>query len=341
MPRMLVRTALVATALGLSLPASLQAQVSGNTRFVQPAQRTTVKSSSSFWTRMWGQPRTTILPISGELPPKPERPLMTPFDLEQNSDVQLLKSRSQNRKPTFTNTPVAKPQVNQALPGLIEPEAPAANPAPAAEFTAEQEFQLQPTGSESPADTAQQSQVFEPEPVRETGDVAMPIEQAPYVETPGQQPRFDRTSMYLDETVPDGVIAAPPMGQPIPMAQPVPQMAMGNGPGTTSSAAPARTSAPGYVSLNAPLYPSPRPGIPVETGATLITNPAFDPHEMLYPHRYRGLYGPFYHKTSRFWVMTPLGIYKQERRVLTGTEVKVNYRGHISPFALFFPPLGR
>ncbi|MCA9096362.1 MAG: hypothetical protein KDA68_22940, partial [Planctomycetaceae bacterium] len=61
------------------------------------------------------------------------------------------------------------------------------------------------------------------------------------------------------------------------------------------------------------------------------------PHEMLYPHRNTGLYGPFYHKTTRGWLLTPLGISRREKRVLTGTTVDVKYKGHISPFALFSP----
>ena len=47
---------------------------------------------------------------------------------------------------------------------------------------------------------------------------------------------------------------------------------------------------PGYVQLGAPLYPSPRPNIPIWTGSTMITNQAFAPHEMLYPHTYRAMY---------------------------------------------------
>jgi len=94
-----------------------------------------------------------------------------------------------------------------------------------------------------------------------------------------------------------------------------------------------------YPILNAPLYPCPRPNIPTGVGMTTITNPALNPHEMLYPHRNTGLYGPFYHKTTRGWVLTPLGVYRREKRVLTGTTVDVKYKGHISPFALFSPPI--
>ena len=97
--------------------------------------------------------------------------------------------------------------------------------------------------------------------------------------------------------------------------------------------------APGMARVDGALYPSPQPGIPFHVGSTMITNPAFDPHEMLYAHRYRGLYGPFYHKTCRHWVLTPFGICKSEKRILMGTEVRVNYKSHISPFALFWPPV--
>lgn len=92
-----------------------------------------------------------------------------------------------------------------------------------------------------------------------------------------------------------------------------------------------------YPILNAPLYPCPRPNIPTGVGMTHITNPALAPHEMLYPHRNTGLYGPFYHKTTRGWLLTPFGISRREKRVLTGTTVDVKYKGHISPFALFSP----
>ena len=94
----------------------------------------------------------------------------------------------------------------------------------------------------------------------------------------------------------------------------------------------------GFATLGAPLYPCPQPNIPLNVGATVITNEALYPHEFLYPHCYRGLYAPFYHKTHRSWVMTPFGIYKNERRVLTGTEVCVKYKSFISPLSLFLPP---
>jgi len=83
---------------------------------------------------------------------------------------------------------------------------------------------------------------------------------------------------------------------------------------------------PGYVQLGAPLYPSPRPNIPIWTGSTMITNQAFAPHEMLYPHTYRATYPPFYHRVKGGWILTPFGIRSHERWELQGTQVQVKYR---------------
>jgi len=89
------------------------------------------------------------------------------------------------------------------------------------------------------------------------------------------------------------------------------------------------SSAPPYGGwLDAGLYPSPKPDIPYEVGTTIITNPAFDPHEMLYPHVYRGVYPPFYFKKGKF---TNSGH-------MIGTEVRVKYHGHYRLFSGFFPP---
>lgn len=84
--------------------------------------------------------------------------------------------------------------------------------------------------------------------------------------------------------------------------------------------------AQGYVRLNAPMYPCPRPNIPAWTGTTMITNQALAPHEMLYPHKYRAMYPPFYHKVHGFWFWTPFGMRSHEHWKLQGTMVKVNYR---------------
>jgi hypothetical protein len=85
-------------------------------------------------------------------------------------------------------------------------------------------------------------------------------------------------------------------------------------------------SQPGYVHLGAALYPSPRPNIPVETGATFITSQALAPHEMLYPHTYRSLHGPYYHRVTGTYFWTPFGMRTHEKWELQGTMVKVKYR---------------
>ena len=94
---------------------------------------------------------------------------------------------------------------------------------------------------------------------------------------------------------------------------------------------------PGYVYLNAPLYPSPQPYVPQEVGSSVITNQALAPHEMLYPHRYHAMYPPFYYKVNGRWLVTRNGLLTRETWKLQGTEVKVKYKSHISPLALFCP----
>lgn len=83
---------------------------------------------------------------------------------------------------------------------------------------------------------------------------------------------------------------------------------------------------PGYVRLGAPMYPTPRPNIPVWTGSTVITNQALAPHEMLYPHTYRAIYPPFYHRVKGGWILTPFGVRSHEKWELQGTMVQVKYR---------------
>ena len=95
----------------------------------------------------------------------------------------------------------------------------------------------------------------------------------------------------------------------------------------------------GYPYLNAPLYPAPQPNIPYQVGATLITNQALAPHEMLYPHTYKALYPPYYHKVRGFWLWTPLGVWSHQHHRPEGTLVKVKYRSHYSPFSFFAPPI--
>lgn len=94
-----------------------------------------------------------------------------------------------------------------------------------------------------------------------------------------------------------------------------------------------------YPRLNASLYPSPVQHVPAWTGSTYITNQALSPHEMLYPHKYRAMYPPFYYKVTGGWVVTPTGVKQQEKWVLEGTQVKVNYNAHRNPLSrIFFPP---
>lgn len=89
------------------------------------------------------------------------------------------------------------------------------------------------------------------------------------------------------------------------------------------------------------LYPAPRPGIPHQVGGTAIVHQALHPHEMLYAHRYKAMYGPFYHKVDGCWMLTPFGVWSKENWKLQGTTVDVKYKSHISPFALFHPPVIR
>ena len=95
---------------------------------------------------------------------------------------------------------------------------------------------------------------------------------------------------------------------------------------------------PGYPYLNAPLSPTPVPNVPYQVGAAVITNQALSPHEMLYPHKYKALYPPFYHKVRGHWIVSPWGVWSYDNWELQGTEVRVNYRDRISPLSLFCPP---
>lgn len=100
------------------------------------------------------------------------------------------------------------------------------------------------------------------------------------------------------------------------------------------------TGAPqgGYVRLGAPLYPSPSPHTPIWTGGSMITNQAFAPHEMLYAHKYKALYPPYYHKVKGHWLLTPFGVKSHERWELQGTMVEVNYHSHYPLIPHFVRP---
>lgn len=125
------------------------------------------------------------------------------------------------------------------------------------------------------------------------------------------------------------------------------QCALAQQPGYYAASAPQAAPAPAqiagnptvYPRLNAPLYPSPVQYTPAWSGTTIITNQAFAPHEMLYPHKYRAMYPPFYYKVTGGWVVTPKGVKQHEKWKLEGTEVKVNYNASRNPLSkIFFPP---
>ncbi|AMV21825.1 hypothetical protein [Planctomyces sp. SH-PL14] len=93
-----------------------------------------------------------------------------------------------------------------------------------------------------------------------------------------------------------------------------------------------------YPQLNAPLYPSPVQYTPPWNGGAIYTNQALAPHEYLYPHQYKAMYPPFYHKVHGGWIVTPWGVRQHEKWKLEGTMVKVNYLSHRAPFSFFIPP---
>ena len=100
----------------------------------------------------------------------------------------------------------------------------------------------------------------------------------------------------------------------------------------------ARRVPPGYPYLNAPLYTSPVQNVPYQVGGTLITNQAFAPHEMLYPHTYRAIYPPYYYQVKGSWMIGPWGVWSRDTWRLQGTEVKVKYRSHIPLLTGFLAP---
>jgi hypothetical protein len=88
----------------------------------------------------------------------------------------------------------------------------------------------------------------------------------------------------------------------------------------------------GYVHLGAAMYPAPQPHVPVWTGMTFVPTPALAPHEMLYPHTYRALYPPYYHRVKGTYFWTPFGMKSHEKWQLQGTMVQVKYRSHAPLF---------
>ena len=108
-----------------------------------------------------------------------------------------------------------------------------------------------------------------------------------------------------------------------------PMIIQGQRPGTTQSVVPA------YPYLNAPMYTSPVQHVPYQVGGTFYTNQAFAPHEMLYPHKYKAVYPPYYYKVKGHWAVLPTGVWSAEHWELMGTEVEVTYRSRKPFYSLF------
>lgn len=153
---------------------------------------------------------------------------------------------------------------------------------------------------------------------------------------PAIQPPKPTPEQYTDlaPPIPDPNVSSAPLSQPVAGA-------VGQQVDPYHSQASYGPHVQHQYSTPASLYPAPHPGIPPQLGGTVINNPAFHPHEMLYPHRYKSMYGPYYYKVNGHWIATPFGVLSQENWKLKGTTVDVKYKSHISPFALFKRPVLR
>lgn len=136
--------------------------------------------------------------------------------------------------------------------------------------------------------------------------------------------------------LPAPVRAVPGMTGPAVLRPAAQQPSMAPLPGYNN--APGVAVVPGYPYLHAPLNTTPVPNVPYQVGSTMITNQAFAPQEMLYAHKYRAMYPPYYYKVRGHWMVTPWGVWSNDHWELQGTEVKVNYRSNYSPFSMFHPP---
>ncbi len=112
-------------------------------------------------------------------------------------------------------------------------------------------------------------------------------------------------------------------------------------PSAAGSAAAATSPSGVPLAPGTALYPAPQPGIPHQVGGTALSNQFLNPHEMLYAHEYRAMYPPYSYKVNGHWLVTPFGVWSHEDWYLQGTTVNVKYKSHISPFALFKPPVIR
>ena len=109
-------------------------------------------------------------------------------------------------------------------------------------------------------------------------------------------------------------------------------------PGANQAPAAPQAAKPRYPYLGAPMYPCPIQNVPVQVGGTMLTNQAFAPHEMMHPHEYRALYGPFYYRVKGSWWWTPFGMESHDKWELAGTEVRVKYRSKYSLLSGFKKP---
>jgi hypothetical protein len=141
-------------------------------------------------------------------------------------------------------------------------------------------------------------------------------------------------AILLGTLITQAAVAQQPPAYPYYAAQPAPV------PAPVPAAVPQITPNPMvYPRLNAPLYPSPVQYAPPWSGVSIVTNQVLAPHEMLYPHKYRAMYGPFFYEVKGHWIVTPTGVKQGEIWKLKGTEVKVNYKSHHGLFTkFFFPP---
>ena len=105
-------------------------------------------------------------------------------------------------------------------------------------------------------------------------------------------------------------------------------------PNPLPAAAPMMGSGGCYPTINSSLYPCPRPDIPYEVGQTYITNQAFYPHEMLYAHRYRAIYPPYFYENKCGLACLPFF----PKPCIKGTVVTVKYKSTLP--CNFHPPFG-
>ena len=157
-----------------------------------------------------------------------------------------------------------------------------------------------------------------------------PCAQAQYPANPYQRvqarPRVMRR-VYYAQPQPKRIVIDPNQRTGAPLPQTVNRVQVG--------AVPQQA---GYVRLNAPLYPSPRPNIPYQVGAVMITNQAFAPHEMLYPHTYRAVYPPYYYRVRGRWFGILGQSHAEDNWELQGTEVEVQYRSRLPFMSRFSDP---